>query len=297
MQIGFLGTGLMGSPMAHRLLLAGHEVTVWNRSPEKTESLLEAGARVAASPREAVAGAETVVLSLIDGTVVGEVLFESGAAAALEPGRLVIDTSTILPSTARAHARRLLEMGHAPLDAPVSGGTRGAESGTLTLMVGGDPEHFSRALPVLRPLGEPSHVGEAGAGQVAKAANQLLVAVTIGAVAEALTLVQRSGVDPRAVRKALLGGFADSRILREHGQRMLDRDFTPGGRVAGQLKDLRIIAELATESELQLPLTARVTDLFRRLSFRHPDLDHSAVLLEVEDLNKDPSSPPGRAEK
>jgi 2-hydroxy-3-oxopropionate reductase len=294
MRIGFLGTGLMGRPMAHRLLLAGHEVTVWNRSPDKAESLLEAGARVAASPEEAVTGAETVILSLLDGKVVAEVLFESGAAAALEPGRLVIDTSTILPSSARTHARRLLEMGHAPLDAPVSGGTRGAESGTLTLMVGGDSEHFSRALPALRPLGEPTYVGEAGAGQVAKAANQLIVAVTIGAVAEALTLVQRSGVDPSAVRSALLGGFADSRILREHGQRMLDRDFTPGGRVAGQLKDLRIIAAVAEDCDLQLPLTARVTDLFRRLSFTEPDLDHSALLLELEDLNKGSSSSPTR---
>lgn len=297
MRVGFLGTGLMGGPMVRRLLLAEHEVTVWNRSPDKAKPLAEAGATVAASPEGAVADADAVILSLIDGKAVGEVLFESGAAAALEPGRLVIDTSTILPSSARAHARRLREMGHAPLDAPVSGGTRGAETGTLTLMVGGDAEHFSRALPVLGALGEPTHVGESGAGQVAKAANQLIVAVTIGAVAEALTLVQRSGVDPSAVRSALLGGFADSRVLREHGQRMLDRDFTPGGRVAGQLKDLRIIAEVANECDLQLPLSARVTDLFRRLSFREPDLDHSALLLELEDLNKSSSSPPARVEE
>jgi len=295
MRVGFLGTGLMGSRMAHRLQLAGNGLTVWNRSSDKAEPLVAAGATLAASPREAVAGAEVVILSLLNGEVVDEVLFQSGAAGALDPDRLVIDTSTISPSSAREHARRLTEMGHAPLDAPVSGGTRGAESGTLTLMVGGEEEHFTRALPVLRALGEPTYVGNSGSGQVAKAANQLIVAVTIGAVAEALTLARQSGVDPGAVRSALLGGFADSRILREHGQRMLDRDFTPGGRVRGQLKDLGIIAELATQLDLELPLTACVTDLFRRLSIEHPDMDHSALLVELEDLNERSSSPATRA--
>ena len=295
MKIAFCGLGLMGSRMARRLLLAGHQAAVWNRSPGKATELVASGAIVAASPAEAAAGADAIVLSLTNGEAVHEVLFEAGAVAALEPDRLVIDTSTISPSSAREHARRLVELGHAPLDAPVSGGTRGAEAGTLTLMVGGRQEHFSRALPILRLLGEPTRVGEAGAGQVAKAANQLLVAVSIGAVAEALTLTERAGVDPGAARRALLGGFADSRILREHGQRMLDRDFTPGALVSGQLKDLRIIAELATQCELRLPLTACVTDQFRRASLAHPDLDHSALLLELEELNQSSlsSSPSG----
>lgn len=290
MRIAFCGLGLMGSGMARRLLLAGHEAAVWNRSPGKAKELVASGAIVAASPADAAAGADAIVLSLINGEVVHEVLFESGAVAALEPERLVIDTSTISPSTAREHARRLIELGHAPLDSPVSGGTRGAEAGTLILMVGGRREHFLRALPILRPLGEPTRVGEAGAGQVAKAANQLLVAVSIGAVAEALTLAERAGVDPSAVRRALLGGFADSRILREHRQRMLDRDFIPGGLVSGQLKDLRIIGELATQCDLRLPLTDCVTDLFRRTAIEHPDLDHSALLLELEELNQSSSS-------
>jgi 2-hydroxy-3-oxopropionate reductase len=234
------------------------------------------------------------LLSLSNGDVVSEVLFESGAAAALASDSLVIDTSTIAPASAREHARRLIDLGHAPLDAPVSGGTRGAEAGTLTIMVGGDPEHFARAVPVLRSLGEPTRVGASGSGQIAKAANQLIVAVTIGAVAEALTLAQRAGADASAVRSALLGGFADSRILREHGQRMLERDFTPGGLVSGQLKDLRIILELASQRDLQLPLTECVTDLFKRLSLEHPGLDHSALLLELEYLNERSSSSASR---
>lgn len=276
----------MGSRMARRLLEAGHEVAVWNRTPEKAEALVESGAVVAASPAQAAAGADALVLSLMNGDAVREVLFASGAAAALEPDRLVIDTSTISPATARTHAQQLMELGHAPLDAPVSGGTRGAESGCLTLMVGGRPEDFTRARPVMRPLGDSTHVGAAGAGQVAKAANQLIVAVSIGAVAEALTLAGRAGVDPAAVRRALLGGFADSRILREHGQRMLDRDFAPGGQVAGQLKDLRIIRELATQCDLRLPLTDCVIELFRLAADEHPHLDHSALLLELEQLNQ-----------
>lgn len=286
MKVALLGTGLMGAPMARRLLAAGHELTVFNRTAEKAKELASDGARVAATPSEAVHEAEAVLLMLLDGEVVEAVLFGEGVAAALAPGALVIDMSTIEPHRERDHAHRLAELGHAFLDAPVSGGTRGAANGTLRIMVGGRAQDFSRAQPLLRCLGEPRHVGDVGSGQLAKAANQLVVAITIGAVAEALTLVQRAGGDPVAVRDALLGGFADSRILNEHGDRMLRRDFTPGALVSGQLKDLRIVAGLAAEHHLELPLSRLVTQMFSSLDAGdNGGLDHSALLLELERLN------------
>jgi 3-hydroxyisobutyrate dehydrogenase-like beta-hydroxyacid dehydrogenase len=286
-KVALLGTGLMGAPMGRRLIEAGHELTVWNRSVEKAEALAADGAVVADTPAEATQGAEAVVLMLLDGEVVEEVLFALGVADALPRGRLIIDMSTISPMLAREHAERLRRRDQRPLDAPVSGGTRGAALGTLTIMVGGEEEDFARAAPLLTAIGKPEHVGESGAGQLAKAANQLIVAVTIGAVAEAFTLVDRAGVDPGAVRLALLGGFAESRILREHGERMLERDFTPGATVSGQLKDLRIIEGVASELGLELPLSACVTRLFAGLAeTEHARCDHSALLLEIERRNQ-----------
>ncbi len=286
MKVALLGVGLMGAPIARRLIDADHELIVWNRTTERARTLAAAGATVAGTPEAATEGAEAVILMLLNGEVVSEVLFGDGLAGALAPGRLVIDMSTIAPRLAVEHAHRLRALGHAPLDAPVSGGTSGAASGTLTIMVGGRHEDFDRSHSLLSALGRPQHVGPDGAGQVAKAANQLIVAVTIGAVAEALTLVARAGGDPAAVREALLGGFADSRILQEHGQRMLQRDFAPGGVVAGQLKDLRIIGDLAAEHGLELPLVERVTELYESLAGSgHAQLDHSALLLEIERLN------------
>jgi 2-hydroxy-3-oxopropionate reductase len=272
--------------MGRRILAAGHELTAWNRTPEKAEVLAAEGAVLATTPQEAVTGADAVILMLLNGPVVGEVLFGEGVAAALEPGRLVIDMSSIPPVLAREHARRLEELGHAPLDAPVSGGTRGAAEGKLAIMAGGRAEDFARAEPLLRAMGEPTHVGPAGSGQLAKCVNQLIVAITIGAVAEGLTLAHEAGADAAAVRSALLGGFADSRILREHGERMLRRDFQPGAMVTGQLKDLRAVAEAAAEHDLDLPLTRCVTQLFAALAeSEHREADHSALLLEIERRN------------
>jgi 3-hydroxyisobutyrate dehydrogenase-like beta-hydroxyacid dehydrogenase len=286
MRVAVLGLGLMGEPMARQLLAHGHEVQVWNRTAERARQLVQEGAAVAQTPGGAVTGAEIVILVLLNGEVVSDVLFNSDLADHLEPGQLIIDMSTISPTAAVEHARRLSTLGHESLDAPVSGGTRGAASGKLTIMVGGDAAAFARAEPMLSAMGHAHHVGPAGTGQVAKAANQLIVAVSIGAVAEALTLVSRSGADAAAVRQALLGGFADSRILREHGERMVQRAFTPGAVARGQLKDLRIIGQLMEDQHLDLPLCHRVTELFESLAAsEHGELDHSALLLEIERLN------------
>ncbi|HWF74834.1 MAG TPA: NAD(P)-dependent oxidoreductase [Solirubrobacteraceae bacterium] len=286
MKVALLGTGRMGAPMGRCMIAAGHELTAWNRTPERALPLAAAGAKLADTPHQAVAGADAVILMLLNGPAVTEVLFGAQVAQALAPGRLVIDMSSIPPALALEHARALEELGHAPLDAPVSGGTQGAAEGTLAIMAGGRAEDFARAQPLLRAMGEPTHVGPAGSGEIAKCVNQLIVAVTIGAVAEGLVLARRAGADPAAVRQALLGGFADSRILQEHGERMLGRAFTPGGTVSGQLKDLRAVAELAAENDLELPLARCVTELYAALAeTEHAELDHSALLLEIERRN------------
>ena len=190
----------------------------------------------------------------------------------------MIDMSSIAPSIAREHAALLEAFGIAYLDAPVSGGTKGAAAGTLAIMVGGDAATFARATPILSVLGRPTHVGPSGAGQIAKLANQVIVGVTLGAVAEALTLAARAGADPAAVRTALSGGFADSRILQEHGARMLAGDFTPGGTVKNQIKDLKTAIALASENHIDLPLLEATRVQFQAIADNLGDqLDHSAI--------------------
>ncbi len=285
-RVAVLGTGLMGAPMAANLVKAGHGLTVWNRTASKTEPLIAQGARGAGSPAEAVAEAEVVVTMLESGPVVGSVLFDSGAADALRPGTLVIDMSSIPPATAREHAARLEDKGAAHLDAPVSGGTVGAEAGTLAIMVGGRRADFERARELFAPLGRATYVGPHGAGQIAKLANQIIVGVTIGAVSEALLLAAAGGADAAAVREALRGGFADSPILAIHGQRMLERTFLPGGRSAIQLKDLETIVTTAKEFSLALPFSETARERFESLvAAGGGDYDHSALLLELERRN------------
>jgi 3-hydroxyisobutyrate dehydrogenase-like beta-hydroxyacid dehydrogenase len=220
-KIAFLGIGLMGDPMARHLIGAGYPLTAWNRTRAKAEAL--AGAHVADTPRAAAQGADIVVTMLENGPVVQEVLFGGPDAAAegLGPGTLVIDMSSIKPAEAQDHAARLAGQGVAHVDAPVSGGTVGAEQATLAIMCGGTEADFARAEPVLSRMGRPVHVGPAGSGQLAKLANQMIVGTTIAAVAEALAMVTRGGADPGRVRAALMGGFADSRVLDLHGARMV----------------------------------------------------------------------------
>ncbi|KLK92362.1 2-hydroxy-3-oxopropionate reductase [Microvirga vignae] len=287
--VAFLGIGLMGSRQARRLLEAGYDLTVWNRSREKAEVLAPLGARVMDAAPDAVRDVEIVVLMLENGGIVTDVLFAQGVAEALRPGTILVDMSSIKPAEAQDHAKLLAERGVHHIDAPVSGGTVGAEQGTLAIMAGGDAEAFSRVKPVLEVMGRPVHVGPHGAGQLAKLANQIIVGVTIGAVAEALLLAERGGADPAKVREALRGGFAESRILDLHGQRMVERDFVTKGRSVTHLKDLDNALDAAERLSLQdVPYTALTADLFRGLIENAGDLDHSGLLVELERRNDRP---------
>lgn len=286
-KIALLGTGLMGGPMARRLLEAGHSVSVWNRSPEKAKALEAFGAQPFSAAADAAAGADIIITMLFDGAAVEDALFAQGAAGRAKPGAVFIDMSSIKPATARDHEKRLLGLGFPYLDAPVSGGTAGAEAGTLAIMAGGKAETFQRAAGVFKPMGRATHVGPAGSGQLAKLCNQAIVAITIGAVSEALFLAEKGGADPAAVREALKGGFADSRILELHGRRMLDADYAPGGRSSFQLKDLNNIASVAEGLGLDLPLASQMRERFRRLvdEMGGADLDHAALFLELKARN------------
>jgi len=290
-QITLLGCGLMGAPMARRLLAAGFPVTVWNRSRHKALALEADGASVADSPARAVARADIVITMLEHGGVVQEVLFDMPEAAChgLRGGTLVIDMGSILPEQAQDHARRLAAIEVAALDAPVSGGTLGAEAGTLAIMAGGDEAAFVRALPVLNVLGRPVHVGPAGAGQLTKLANQMIVGITIGAVAEALLLAERGGADPAKVREALRGGFAESRILEVHGLRMVESDFAKRGSMAIQLKDLRNALHTGGQLGFNAPITELLTRLYQDgVDHGLAELDQSALFKTLQERQ-----PPG----
>ena len=284
-RIAFLGIGLMGAPMAERLIAAGFPVVLWNRTAAKAEAI--PGARVAPSPAAAAAEADVLITMLETGPVVEAVLFgEQGAAAALKRDALAIDMSSSPPPMARDHAQRFAARGIGYLDAPVSGGVVGARAGSLAIMAGGTAADFARAERIFASLGRATLVGPAGSGQLAKCCNQAIVAITIGAVAEALLLAAASGADPAAVRAALTGGFADSRILAIHGKRMIERDFLPGGRARVQLKDQHTILAAAADAKLRLPLTECVTGIYRDLvAHGGGEFDQNALLLELERRN------------
>ena len=264
MQVSILGTGLMGSPMAIRLVRAGYALTVWNRTAEKSAAAVAAGARFAATPAEAVAGADVVLVILENGPVVEKVLFESGVAEALAPGAVVVDMSSIPPETARAHGDRLAARGISHVDAPVSGGPGGAEDGTLAIMAGGEPRAFEKIEAILAAMGRPTLVGPSGSGQLAKLCSQILSATAIGALSEVFVLARSYGADPAMVRQALRGGFAESRVLEVHGDRMLRRDFEPGGHVRTFVKDLRTAMAIAEGQNLSLPVAGLACELFAR---------------------------------
>lgn len=286
MNIALLGIGLMGFPMGRRLCEAGHTVHLWNRTRAKAERLSPFGATVHATPALAVAEAELVITMLDNGSVVEEVLFKQGAAKGLRPGTLLMDMSSIKPIEARDHAARLSELQVDYLDAPVSGGTLGAEQGTLAIMVGGKTAHMERASDVFKVLGRATHVGPIGSGQLAKLANQMIVGGTIGLVAEALLLCERGGADMGKVKEAITGGFADSRILQVHGQRMVERDFAPRGRMSVQLKDLRNALATADEVGFDAPITALFEQLYREgIEHGLADLDHAGLFVELASRN------------
>jgi 2-hydroxy-3-oxopropionate reductase len=278
--IGFIGLGLMGRPMCRNLIKAGISPVVYNRSPQPRQELAREGAVAASSPAEVAEKAEIIVMMVADTPAVENVLIgPDGILQSLRPGTLLVDMGTTAVPVTRRLATLVEEKGALYVDAPVSGGTIGAETGTLTIMAGGSEQAFATALPLLKLLGERiTHVGATGAGQVAKAANQVIVGLNIGAVSEALALAKAAGVDPAKVREALRGGFADSRILEVHGRRMVEGVFTPGARCTTQRKDMNQALELAAELGLDMPATALSRDLYDRLiGAGGADLDHAAL--------------------
>lgn len=282
-NVAFLGTGLMGAPMVRNILALSFPVTAWNRSIDKAEALKPDGATVASTAAEAARNADIVITMVSDGSAV-RALLDGGVAEAMTPGTVFVDMSSIKPREARAHFDMLKARGIDALDAPVSGGTKGAADGTLAIMAGGDEAAFEKAKLVLSAMGRPTLVGPPGTGQLAKLANQGIVATTIGIVAEAMLMMQAAGADPNRLREALKGGFADSVILQQHGRRMAENDFTPGGRSSLQLKDLNNLLEEAASLGLTLPLSELQQSRYHR--FVHElggaDLDHAGLFLELK---------------
>jgi 3-hydroxyisobutyrate dehydrogenase-like beta-hydroxyacid dehydrogenase len=286
LTVAVLGIGLMGFPIARRLCEAEVVVRAWNRSRAKAERLLPFGASVCDSAADAVSSADLVITLLENGEVVESVLLNPATLGALRAGTLVVDMSSILPAQAREHAARLARHSVQHLDAPVSGGTVGAEAGTLAIMAGGDSAAVARARPVLELLGRLTHVGPHGAGQLAKLANQMIVGITIGAVAEALLMCEKGGADMACVRQAITGGFADSRILALHGERMVQRDFTKRAAMTVQLKDMRNALYTAQGMGFEAPITTLFEQLFAQaVDHGLGDLDHSALFVELAQRN------------
>lgn len=283
--IGVIGLGLMGLPMARNLKAAGARVLVHNRSHGKVEAAVAEGFEDGGSPA-AMAAACDVVIVMVSDTPAVEAAIEgpNGVLEGLSAGKLVIDMGTTKVPATRRMAEAVRAKGAGYVDAPVSGGTIGAEGGTLTVMAGGSDADFAAARPILEVLGSRiTHVGDVGAGQVAKAANQVIVGLNIGAVAEALALAKAAGVDPAKVREALSGGFADSRILEVHGERMVTGSFAPGGKCVTQLKDMRQALELAGLCGLEMPATGLGAELYEKVIGEGAgDLDHSALVLAID---------------
>ena len=287
MKIAFLGTGLMGGPMVKNLASAGYEITAWNRTSSKAEFLLQFGVDVKGLAADAVKNADVVVSMLSNGDASAQMQSDKDLQISLSSNATWIEMGSIKPDESRLHSKKLAELGVNYLDAPVSGGTKGAENGTLAIMVGGQRSVFKKVKNVFAPMGRAVFVGPTGSGQLAKLANQAIVAITIGAVAEATLLLEEGGADVGAVRDALLGGFADSTILQQHGKRMSERNFNPGGPSRLQLKDLKNILAEAKALNVDLPFSIAAHDRFSRLvnSLNGSELDHSALFLELLETN------------
>ena len=286
-KIGFLGIGLMGLPMAKNILKAGYSLKAYNRSQNKAAALKEFGAEITISIDEAVKDSDIVITMLTDDTAINEVMDSSNFLENLKSSAIVIDMSSVKPTTAIKHGNDLKSKNIKYLDAPVSGGTIGAEEASLAIMVGGEQEVFNEALDVLKAMGNPTLVGPVGSGQVSKLANQIIVGLTIGAVAEAITLCEKAGANPDKMIKALSGGWADSKILQTHGKRMIDKDFTPKGRTSVHLKDMNNILECANNHNTHLPISNLVKEMYKTLVENgHGEKDHSSIYKEIERINK-----------
>lgn len=283
--IGFIGLGLMGKPMCRNLLKAGARLVVTSRSEAPRIEMQKAGATSVCTPAEVAALADIIIIMVADTFAVESVLTgQNGVFTAPHHGALIIDMGTTLMPATRSFAASAANKGYLYVDAPVSGGTIGAERGNLTIMAGGTDEAFDKAKPVLQTLGDRiTHVGPTGSGQVAKAANQVIVGLNIGAVAEAFSLAKAAGVDPEKVREALKGGFADSRILEVHGKRMISGDFTPGAKSTIQRKDMDQALKLASELGLDMPATALSRQLYDALiESGGGELDHAALFKVID---------------
>jgi 2-hydroxy-3-oxopropionate reductase len=276
-SIAIVGLGQMGARYAQRFIDAGFRVVVWNRNPARAEALVAAGAVAAESVADAIAATDIVIAALENSAAFEATVLSPPALSRMSPRHVIIDTSTVHPDSAKQAATILAKHHARYIDAPVSGGTQGAAEGTLTILVGANVEAFEHVRAVLTVLGKPHLLGPTGAGQIAKLVNQTITAVTIGAVAEGLFLAQRAGLEPAQLLSTLQGGFADSRILREHGARMVRADFTPGAANRIFLKDLNAIAALAQDVSTTLPLTARIRDAYiDMIAAGHGEQDHSS---------------------
>ncbi len=282
--VGFIGLGIMGRPMAENLIRAGYPLIVYNRTPQKMEAVVKLGAKSTNHPAQVCDDSDIVITMLPDTPDVDQVYFgDHGIMNRVRAGQILIDMSTVSPRIARKIAEEAQAKGAESLDAPVSGGDIGAKEGTLSIMVGGSVHAFERAYPLFQVMGKNIvHIGPSGAGQVTKTCNQIVVAITIEAIGEALVLAEKSGVDPAKVRSALLGGFASSRILEIHGQRVLDRRFEPGFKMRLHRKDLNIALDTAQDMEVSTPLTALVHDMMNSLLAQGKgELDHSYLVAEI----------------
>ena len=287
MKIAFIGTGLMGYPMAKNLINQKLNLKVFSRTLEKAKPLGKLGAIIANSLGETVKEADIVITMLTDDEAVEKVLGNQEFLNNLKNPSTVIDMSSIKPKIAIQYGKLLKDKNIHFLDAPVSGGTIGAEERSLAIMVGGDQNVFDEAFDTLKIMGNPTLVGPIGSGQVSKLANQIIVGVTIGAVAEAITLCEKSGVDANKFIKALSGGFADGKILQNHGKRMIDKDFSPKGKVSTHLKDMNNILECAGDFKTKLPISNLIQEMFKSLVDQGNDNDdHSALYKEIENINK-----------
>ncbi len=285
-KIGFIGIGLMGLPMSKNIAKAGYNLTVFNRSKNKAEPLKEFGAKISNTLKDAVDGSDIIITMLTDDTAVDAVMNDSNFLENLKSGSIVIDMSSVKPTTATKHGNNLKLKNVNYLDAPVSGGTIGAEEASLAIMVGGEQNIFDDAFDILKKMGNPTLVGPIGSGQVSKLANQIIVGLTIGAVAEAVTLCEKAGADPNKMIKALSGGWADSKVLQTHGKRMINKDFTPKGRTSVHLKDMNNILECANNYNTHLPISNLVKEMYKSLVENgHGETDHSSLYKEIERIN------------
>jgi 2-hydroxy-3-oxopropionate reductase len=286
-SIAFIGIGLMGFPMAKNLLKSGYNLKAYNRSQDKADRLKEFGAEISVSIKDVVTNSDIIITMLTDDNAVEKVMGSDEFISNIKEGATVIDMSSVNPVLTIKYSKKLKEKKIDYLDAPVSGGTIGAEEATLAIMVGGDEETFKNCYELLKKMGNPTLVGPVSSGQISKLANQIIVGVTIGAVAEAVTLCEKSGTNPNKMIEALSGGWADSKILQTHGKRMIDKDFTPKGKTTTQLKDMTNIINAGKAVETHLPISSLVKEMYKNLvADGHGNTDHSSLYNAIEKINK-----------